>query len=1065
MNTGTSRTVVTTTTTTSSSSSSSSSSSISSTSTTSTTSPSAVFPVTTEPKDSVSTKLTLPPPSTDLAPSTTPKQPPKVDYYKFLRDGNAINDFGTNNESDTNGVSRVQQPHLGKALGASVMDFARRSIMEHATTSPQTVIKKINKVVAESKGQPSLTELLTATDTRNSQANPPPANAAPKTSFTFESCQQTTTTHPPLSDDAQYGALGLLGSSNSNEGAARTLVAPSRVDGIRTDEGNNNMIRNEATTDRRDSSNMLREVLDTEASLQRGPHLATVSRASIASRTIPHKVPTINEREALRKSKGPGFRARPVDPRVFTSAGDLGVPRIRKQPLTRPVSPVFSKPRVKPTVATSPPIRARSASTAKLENLLRIGVIRRPVTYPATRVKRVETLPSKGSTADMKTTTRNQPNTISTRSDLPAQAESSSRVAFSGNVPAIYPTTLASRESRFGIVAVLPVKRNAIRGPPLREECSAKPAPAPAPAAVSEQLPDDCFASSTVTKRPLTQPVPFKFATDELLRKRRAMFRPSGAVSVPTKEPNTDGRVDRQTGAIKRPQPPLKRFTVPVPFQLATQRRAEMHAHHHHHHHEGDAIGSHVHSTSTGTRLTGGGRLAGLPPLRSSFAPASTSAAVTQKHKDKTFKPTVPIPPKFGQRVQVRALQPSRFLLKKSTKALTQPTEFRFHSDQRSKERELLQQSMKRQEQELMEIRETSLRLSKNQEQRTKAPIKQYQPVMIRKANKPLTQPVSPMIGEKRKRREMELRVLGQQQQQEQDQDQWLEYESVKGGAFQQHPRDYQGSHHRQIGVLDSTETLRSGLRRKLSQEVRGAQVSQEQQHWEFQFQLQQHQQQEQQQQQLTSLERRQLELANSSRATIRQPPIRLLFPVNSKQEALVQTSDKTDRQTDDIIIEQPNFTPPLPEVRDSFGGNNDHHLSRELRRISLEASRGSGNDSGSGSGYDRGRDTPDSRQVQAAVEHVSSSNSSSGGGGSSDRRRSGSFIPLDRGEPSRRSPAPKMSSSRILVPKFYGTTLQASASTSRSSSSSSKAQLPVSEKTRSKGPVMIEHTLTLSDL
>lgn len=144
-----------------------------------------------------------------------------------------------------------------------------------------------------------------------------------------------------------------------------------------------------------------------------------------------------------------------------------------------------------------------------------------------------------------------------------------------------------------------------------------------------------------------------------------------------------------------------QRLTIPVPFQLATQRRAETFDRLH----PNKDKDSHTHPAPIGARLRG--RLAGLGPLRSSFLPDGVLA------NDKTrFKPTVPMSPKFGQRVQVRALQPSRFLLKKSTKALTQPLEFHFRSDQRSKERELFEQSIKIREHELAELRERSLRSS-----------------------------------------------------------------------------------------------------------------------------------------------------------------------------------------------------------------------------------------------------------------------------------------------------------------------------------------------------------------
>ncbi|KAG0216620.1 hypothetical protein BGX31_000538 [Mortierella sp. GBA43] len=90
-----------------------------------------------------------------------------MDYFKFLQSahrhrssvggGGGGGGYGSSTE-----MGRFQSPR--KALGTSVMDFARKSIMKHATTQPQTAIKNISRIVTESQGQPSLTDLLTATD-------------------------------------------------------------------------------------------------------------------------------------------------------------------------------------------------------------------------------------------------------------------------------------------------------------------------------------------------------------------------------------------------------------------------------------------------------------------------------------------------------------------------------------------------------------------------------------------------------------------------------------------------------------------------------------------------------------------------------------------------------------------------------------------------------------------------------------------------------------------------------------------------------------------------------------
>lgn len=204
-------------------------------------------------------------------------------------------------------------------------------------------------------------------------------------------------------------------------------------------------------------------------------------------------------------------------------------------------------------------------------------------------------------------------------------------------------------------------------------------------------------------------------------------------------------------------------------------------------------------------------------------------------------------------------------------------------------------------------------------------PITHYQPTVIHKATRPLTKPVSPMIGEKRKRYEMEQQYLEQQRQEE-------EYHE------QQQHQEFGYSQNRRIedyndiiasptkGSVPDQEIYRAFEEAKLLQA-----------------------QQQALQQQLTEQERRQVVLANSTRATIHQPPIRLSFPMDPETVAM---------QADEIRAsahhhgedfrgyeafkqeESSSSAVPLPPVRDSFGGSNNHRLSRELRRISLEANR-----------------------------------------------------------------------------------------------------------------------------
>lgn len=94
---------------------------------------------------------------------------------------------------------------------------------------------------------------------------------------------------------------------------------------------------------------------------------ATLTPASPPSkqRSSPYSVPSAHDREGLRFKRLTQFKARPLNPKVFTSAGDLGVPKIPKQPLTVPVSPVFSRRRVK-TVTGS----INTAAATRLQNVI-----------------------------------------------------------------------------------------------------------------------------------------------------------------------------------------------------------------------------------------------------------------------------------------------------------------------------------------------------------------------------------------------------------------------------------------------------------------------------------------------------------------------------------------------------------------------------------------------------------------------------------------------------------------------------------------------------------------------
>lgn len=224
-------------------------------------------------------------------------------------------------------------------------------------------------------------------------------------------------------------------------------------------------------------------------------------------------------------------------------------------------------------------------------------------------------------------------------------------------------------------------------------------------------------------------------------------------------------------------------------------------------------------------------------------------------------------------------------------------------------------------------------------------PIAHYQPTVIHKAKRPLTKPVSPMIGEKRKRYEMEQQHLEQQRQEEEyrEQQQHLQQSGYSQDRRNGHHDDSPFISSPTRGSVPDAEVYRSFEKAKLLQA-----------------------QQQALQQQLTEQERRQVVLANSARATIHQPPIRLSFPMDPETEALQEADDTQvgDHHNGEDFREHKAFEhdgsssstvlaaaptasrsqpQPLPPVRDSFGGSNNHRLSRELRRISLESRRTSG--------------------------------------------------------------------------------------------------------------------------
>ncbi|KAK3816202.1 MAG: hypothetical protein J3Q66DRAFT_440666 [Benniella sp.] len=209
-------------------------------------------------------------------------------------------------------------------------------------------------------------------------------------------------------------------------------------------------------------------------------------------RQLPYTIPLARERESLRscRVKLPSFKARPLNPKVFTSAGDLGVPRIPKKPLTVPVSPVFSKMRTNSTrsrLTGDGLTRAKSSATMRLK--------------------------------------------------LPATTGIQSTIRFPGHNPIQQPQVDHSMSGAVNGLKIRPfdTKRHittqlcAISGPPQRQSVSSEPLSGTGSTTNGTNLNvqekgkhHGAVGQATMLRRPSTRPIPFRFATTELQRRRVA---------------------------------------------------------------------------------------------------------------------------------------------------------------------------------------------------------------------------------------------------------------------------------------------------------------------------------------------------------------------------------------------------------------------------------------------------------------------------------------------------------------------------------------------------------------
>ncbi|KAG0310855.1 hypothetical protein BGZ97_012270, partial [Linnemannia gamsii] len=127
--------------------------------------------------------------------ATSTRLLPKIDYEHFLRkstEQQQDSDATEESSRDAGGIGDT----LKKSLRTTAMDIARKSIMQHAAASPRKTFLKVSEVAARSHGEPSLHDLLLASEadgddssmfSRSTKPASTQSFAHPDTQFTFES--------------------------------------------------------------------------------------------------------------------------------------------------------------------------------------------------------------------------------------------------------------------------------------------------------------------------------------------------------------------------------------------------------------------------------------------------------------------------------------------------------------------------------------------------------------------------------------------------------------------------------------------------------------------------------------------------------------------------------------------------------------------------------------------------------------------------------------------------------------------------------------------------------------
>ncbi|KAF8927406.1 hypothetical protein EDD21DRAFT_378599 [Dissophora ornata] len=584
-------------------------------------------------------------------PSTTPKAPPSQEYYDFIMKGLSID---TDLKERTNVTRRVdaedqemaqknegqmypqqqkeqleqQESELEDTVpfNSTIMAFARKSIMQHATSSPNSIFRKLNKTAAAATSSSNSVRglLVSKSNPTSNLAKVPPKStltkdhgrltekgardhsrdgiAVPETAFTFVSRPKPTATpaavpistamilattaatapaENPKANDAVRSDSGPSGRTTSgtqqspllasifshsvldfsqkksglSDATAATNAPTSKEaaefhkpEAFATSTPHLNTSRPEYTipsmtgTEALMDTNQLAAVFDLRSALRMDsartqynlPSLiASLSPpASPKRRPSPYVIPSANERDALRSRRMPSFKARPLNPKVFTSAGDLGVPRIPKQPLTVPRSPVFSKTKTRSAFAEGrlkKEAAMNSMATTRLKNIVKAGTARKTflgtpsVVSQGPRQFRAnpKIMQSQGKMDGASYIAGSaSKGAVTATGDGEHQFSASATDSPTKHIPLIVPSVDPN-------LATIKTHLCSISGPPQREHVPS-PTTSPATAIAPSRVKSVTAATVATTKwrRPATKPRPFSFATTELQR-RRMLFQPT----------------------------------------------------------------------------------------------------------------------------------------------------------------------------------------------------------------------------------------------------------------------------------------------------------------------------------------------------------------------------------------------------------------------------------------------------------------------------------------------------------------------------------------------------------